>query len=303
MAHSLGRHAAARPINATTPSRRSLRRRSTRADQGREGGEPAAGGGQIAAVPARTLSASGAARASELTILEIPQPFGNHNGGAIRFGPDGFLYLSLGDGGSANDPLGSGQDRSTLLGSIIRIDVSQSSPDERYRIPPTNPFVGTPNARAEIFAYGLRNPWRMSFDPETGRLWAGDVGQDRVEEIDLITAGGNYGWNRLEGDECFQSDGCGRAGTTSPIATYTHAGGNCSVTGGVVYRGDRVQTIANSYLYADFCSGRVWAINADAPGDPRLLLDTDLSIVSFGHDAAGEVYALTNEGQIIHLTQ
>lgn len=242
-----------------------------------------------------------AALSSELRILEVAQPFRNHNGGAIRLGPDGFLYLSLGDGGSGGDPRGNGQDLSTLLGSILRIDVSQATIAEPYRIPSANPFVATPGARGEIFAYGLRNPWRMSFDPLNGRLWVGDVGQDRVEEIDIIEAGSNYGWNRLEGDECFQAEECNRADTTSPVATYRHRGGNCSVTGGVVYRANQVAAIADTYLYADFCSGRLWALDADRPGAASLVLDTDLTIASFGQDAEGEVYLLTFEGQIVRI--
>lgn len=244
-----------------------------------------------------------AALSSELRILDVVQPFGNHNGGAIRFGSDGFLYLSLGDGGSGGDPFENGQNLSTLLGSIIRIDVSQATAAEPYRIPADNPFAATPGARAEIFAFGLRNPWRMSFDPASGRLWAGDVGQDRIEEIDIIEAGGNYGWNRLEGNECFDSDECSRAGIIAPVATYTHAGGNCSVTGGVVYRGDRVPAIADSYLYADFCSGQLWAVDADRPDAASLILNTDLTIASFGQDASGEVYLLTFEGQIVRIAQ
>jgi glucose/arabinose dehydrogenase len=242
-----------------------------------------------------------AALSSEFRILDVAQPFRNHNGGAIRFGPDGFLHLSLGDGGSGGDPRGNGQNLATLLGSILRIDVSQATIAEPYRIPAANPFVATPGARGEIFAYGLRNPWRMSFDPLNGRLWAGDVGQDRVEEIDVIEAGGNYGWNRLEGEECFRTEECSRADTTSPVATYTHTGGNCSVTGGVVYRANRIPAIADTYLYADFCSGRLWALDADRPAAASLVLETDLTIASFGQDAEGEVYLLTFEGQIVRI--
>jgi glucose/arabinose dehydrogenase len=174
---------------------------------------------------------------SELVILELEQPFSNHNGGAVRFGPDGMLYLGFGDGGSGGDPRGNGQDPSTLLGSVIRIDVRAASEAQRYAIPPDNPsFAATLNARPETWAFGFRNPWRMALDPATGALWLADVGQNAVEEIDVVTAGGNYGWNRLEGDACFSPpSGCASDGTVLPVATYTHAEGR-SVTGGAVYR-------------------------------------------------------------------
>lgn len=171
---------------------------------------------------------------SEPEILQLEQPFRNHNGGAVRFGPDGLLYLGLGDGGGAGDPQGDGQDRATLPGSIIRLDVSRATAEEPYRIPPDNPFLTTAGARPELWAYGLRSPWRMAFDPATGALWVADVGQDRIEEVDRVVAGGNYGWNQLEGDQCFRpSENCDRSGTIAPLATYTHEEG-CSVTGGVV---------------------------------------------------------------------
>ena len=157
---------------------------------------------------------------SELVILEVEQPYANHNGGAIRFGPGGMLYLGLGDGGAAGDPQGNGQNLGTLLGSIIRIEVRDASAAEQYRIPPDNPFADTPGARGEIWAHGLRNPWRMAFD-SAGRLWVGDVGQRALEEIDVVERGGNYGWNRLEGTRCFRpSSGCDREGATPPVAEY-----------------------------------------------------------------------------------
>ena len=169
-------------------------------------------------------------------ILEVEQPFANHNGGQIAFGPDGYLYIGLGDGGSAGDPLGSGQDTSTLLGAILRIDVSQSGQEHLYAIPPDNPFASG-GGRAEIWAYGLRNPWRFSFDRDTGDLWAGDVGQNRWEEIDLIERGGNYGWNLLEGNHCFSARDCDPTGTVPPVWEYSLDGQPCSVIGGYVYRG------------------------------------------------------------------
>ena len=196
---------------------------------------------------------------SELVILEVEQPYSNHNGGAIRFGPDGMLYLGLGDGGSAGDPRGNGQNLGTLLGSIIRINVRDASTAAPYGIPPDNPFADTPGARGEIWAYGLRNPWRMAFD-SAGRLWVGDVGQQALEEVDVAERGRNYGWNRLEGTRCFRpSSGCDREGTTPPVAEYGRSLG-CSVTGGVVYEGPGAPSLAGSYLFADYCSGRVWAL-------------------------------------------
>ena len=237
---------------------------------------------------------------SELVILEVAQPFPNHNGGAIRFGPDGMLYLGLGDGGSAGDPTGNGQNPATLLGSIIRIDVGEATAAEPYRIPEGNPFVGTFEGRGEIWAYGLRNPWRMAFDPMTGQLWAGDVGQGELEEIDVIERGGNYGWNRLEGSSCFEPrSGCDRAGVTLPVAEYDRDAG-CSVTGGVVYRGDDVPSLRGSYLFSDFCNGTIWALPPGG-GEVVAIARNPDSVVSFGTDLAGEVYIVTFGGPILRI--
>ena len=237
---------------------------------------------------------------SELVILEVEQPYSNHNGGAIRFGPDGMLYLGYGDGGSGGDPRGHGQNLATLLGSIIRIDVREASPAAPYAVPADNPFVGVAGARPEIWAYGLRNPWRMDFDPETGALWAADVGQQEVEEIDLIERGGNYGWNILEGTRCFEpSSGCDPTGTVLPVAEYGHNLG-CSVTGGVVYRGEAIPALAGHYLFADYCSGRLWAM----PVDGGAILELDRlpgEVASFGADADGEVYVLTFGGAVLRI--
>ena len=239
--------------------------------------------------------------AGELTLLEIEQPFRNHNGGAVRFGPDGFLYLSVGDGGSGGDPLANGQNTGTLLGSILRLDVRDASPAQPYRLPADNPLVDVAGARPEIWAYGFRNPWRMAFDPLTGSLWAGDVGQDAVEEVDSVRAGGNYGWNRLEGDRCFPpAQGCDAAGTIAPVATYGHDQG-CSITGGVVYRGSAVPAIARAYLYADFCSGRIWALRTDGASDPVVVAESGASVASFGIDASGEVYVLQFGGPLLRI--
>ena len=218
---------------------------------------------------------------SELVVLEVEQPFQNHNGGAIRFGPDGMLYLGLGDGGGGGDRSGNGQDPSTLLGTIIRIDVRNATAVQPYVVPADNPGRSIAGARPELFAYGLRNPWRMAFDPATGALWVADVGQGDVEEVDVVEAGGNYGWNILEGGDCFSPpSNCDRAGTVAPVATYRHDEG-CSVTGGVVSRDPSQPGIFGYYLYGDFCSGRIWAYPAGG-GDPTLVLESGLAISSFG---------------------
>ncbi len=243
-------------------------------------------------------------RESELVILEVRQPYANHNGGAVRFGPDGMLYLGIGDGGAANDPHEHGQNRGTLLGTIIRIDVSTASAQYRYAIPADNPFLGVPGVRPEIFAYGLRNPWRMAFDPDTGALWVADVGQNRVEEVGIVEAGTNQGWNVFEGDECFgrQSD-CDALEHTPPLATYGHDLG-CSVTGGVVYRGSELPWLTGAYLFADFCTGRVWALQRGESGwEIAQLEQLDAQIASFGVDHDGEVYLLTFDGPILRLSR
>ncbi len=237
---------------------------------------------------------------SELVFLEVAQPYRNHNGGHVAFGPDGMLYVGLGDGGSGGDPRGNGQDTSTLLGAILRIDVSALDETGRYAVPPDNPFAGGDGtARGEIWAYGLRNPWRFSFDRETGDLWAADVGQNRYEEVDIIRPGRNYGWNVMEGSKCFRPTNCDTRGLEMPVAEYGREGG-CSVTGGYVYRGRRLPTLYGAYLYADFCSGKVWALRHDGAEvtEQMLIADTGLSISSFGEDPSGEVYVLTFEGAI-----
>jgi glucose/arabinose dehydrogenase len=237
---------------------------------------------------------------SELVILEVPQPFSNHNGGKIAFGPDGYLYIGLGDGGSGGDPRGNGQNAATLLGSILRIDVTNSSADQPYTVPANNPFAGSADARGEIWAYGLRNPWRFSFDGD-GRLWAGDVGQGEYEEIDLIEGGGNYGWNEMEGFECYQR-GCDPSRYEAPVATYDHGFG-CSVTGGVVHEGPGA--LNGWYVFGDYCSGIIWAFYGDGPypgESPEVLLETGVQISSFADDPAGEgIYVLSFDGRIYYL--
>ena len=200
---------------------------------------------------------------SGLVILEISQPYSNHNGGQLAFGPaDGYLYIAVGDGGSGGDPDGHGQNRETLLGNILRIDVDNTEGDLNYRIPPDNPYAdNTQNFREEIFAYGFRNPWRMSFDPPTGQLWVGDVGQTAREEVGVVKLGENHGWNTMEGFLCFPSSAdCNPSGLTLPVWDYGRSQGQ-SVTGGHVYRGSRVQEYAGFYFFADFATGRLWALN------------------------------------------
>ena len=241
---------------------------------------------------------------SELVILEVTQPYANHNGGQLAFGPDGYLYIGLGDGGSAGDPLGNGQDTSTLLGAILRIDVSQAAPEHPYAIPPDNPFADQPEADGEIWAYGLRNPWRFSFDRATGELWAGDVGQNRWEEIDLIQRGGNYGWNILEGNHCFHpGDGCQREGTVPPVWEYSLDGEPCSVIGGYVYRGSAIPWLSGAYVYGDYCSGKVFGLRyVDGEVvEHWQLADTGLNIMSFAEDNKGELYLLSQKSGIYRL--
>ena len=237
----------------------------------------------------------------ERILLEIDQPFRNHNGGLNLFGPDGMLYIGMGDGGSGGDPMNAGQRLDTLLGKLLRIDVDGAAP---YAIPPDNPFVDRAGARGEIWAYGLRNPWRFSFDRATGRLFLADVGQNQWEEIDLIERGGNYGWRTMEGAHCFNpSTGCDRTGLALPIAEYDHGQG-CSVTGGYVYRGSRIRALVGRYLFADYCSGRIWALT-DAGGNRwamAVALTTDFRITSFGEDQTGELYVVDHNGAVYRLT-
>jgi glucose/arabinose dehydrogenase len=238
---------------------------------------------------------------SETVILEIPQPYGNHNGGQIAFGPDGFLYISMGDGGSGGDPQGHGQNTSTLLGNILRIDVDNPSGGMAYGIPSDNPYVGnTSGARPEIYASGLRNAWRFSFDPETGRLWAADVGQNAYEEVNIIEKGGNYGWNIMEATHCFEPEtGCNRQGLTLPVWEYPRGEG-VSVTGGYVYRGQRVPALEGRYIVGDFASGKIWALTYNGSGmaTAEELMDTELTISSFGVDRNNELYVLAFDGNI-----
>lgn len=260
---------------------------------------------------------------SEEEILRIKQPYWNHNGGTIIFGPDGYLYIGLGDGGKANDPMENGQNRGTLLGSMLRIDIDRKDEGLQYAIPPDNPFVDAKPAgretsvRPEIWAYGLRNVWRMAFDRQTGVLWAGDVGQNTWEEIDLIVRGGNYGWNLREGMHPFPSpDDPGLQNRPTfdsrskdkqliePIWEFHHTVG-LSVTGGHVYRGRDVPELKGYYLYADYVSGQVWALKYDERQkrvtDNRPIGDNKLPVMSFGEDAQGESYFMTDGGRVFWL--
>ncbi|MCM2358090.1 MAG: PQQ-dependent sugar dehydrogenase [Geobacteraceae bacterium] len=221
------------------------------------------------------------------TLLNVPQPFENHNGGQLAFGPDGFLYVAMGDGGSGGDPFNNAQNLSVILGKMLRLDVEGGA--SPYAIPAGNPFG------SEIWAYGLRNPWRFSFDRASGDLYIADVGQDLFEEVNFQPAAGsggeNYGWNIMEGLHCFGNPACSQAGLTLPVAEYSHEAGNCSVTGGFVYRGTRFPALQGIYLYGDFCSGRIWGLRRNgAAWESRLLLSTTLLISSFGEDEAGELY-------------
>src|SRR5207237_5811141 len=220
-------------------------------------------------------------RTEEKLLMAVPQPFANHNGWMVAFGPDGFLYIARGDGGSAGDPGNRGQNKEELLGKILRIDVDRGAP---YAIPPDNPFASG-GGRPEIFAYGLRNPWRFSFDRKTGELWAADVGQNDWEEIDLVRLGGNYGWRIMEGKHCFlPRTGCTTDGLVAPVAEYATRSPRCSIIGGYVYRGTAISDLQGIYVFGDYCSGEIFGL---IEGTIRLLLSTGLKISSFGEDQQG----------------
>jgi glucose/arabinose dehydrogenase len=254
------------------------------------------------------VSSSGANQAdpaSERRLLVVDQPFDNHNGGQLAFGADRLLYIGLGDGGGSGDPLGNGQNRSTLLGKMLRIDVdSPPASGKQYAIPADNPFVSE-GGLPEVFAWGLRNPLRFSFDVPTGRLFAGDVGENRFEEVDLIAKGENFGWNIMEGNHCFAADPCNKAGLTPPIAEYAHdAAGGISIVGGHVYRGSAIPRLVGAYVFGDFTSGRVWALVERPPGSWQmtLVLTHGLTVSAFGRDRAGELYVIDyGNGAILRL--
>ncbi|MEM8559180.1 MAG: PQQ-dependent sugar dehydrogenase [Bacteroidota bacterium] len=240
--------------------------------------------------------------ASERILLEVDQPFPNHNAGQIAFGPDGRLYIALGDGGSGGDPEENGEDPTTLLGSILRIDVDNVPVGATYGIPDDNPFADLAGPeQPEIYAYGLRNPWRFSFDPVTGTLWAADVGQNAFEEINLIENGGHYGWDIAEAFACYEpAVNCDRTGLTDPIYAYAHgAATGRSITGGYVYRGPTLAGLTGQYIYGDFVSSNIWALDTSNPDSfVNTRIGTVLNPTSFGTDASGEVYALSALGRI-----
>jgi len=246
------------------------------------------------------------------TVLRVKQPYENHNGGHIAFGPDGYLYIGLGDGGSGGDPGNRAQDRNTLLGKLLRIDVNKRTGSLPYGIPSTNPYVGR-SGLDQIWSFGLRNPWRFSFDRSTGDLWIGDVGQGSWEEVDrsLATNGRNagravnYGWRVMEGAHCYRpSSGCVRTGRTLPVTEYSHGGSRCSITGGYVYRGETYPDLVGAYFFADYCSGEIWYIDRGASrGVTRTLaIATTTRITSFGEDEAGELYTTSAGGNVFRIS-
>jgi glucose/arabinose dehydrogenase len=242
---------------------------------------------------------------SSLIILEVNQPYTNHNGGQMGFGPDdGYLYISFGDGGSAGDPQGNGQNLQTLLGTIVRIDVDNITNGQNYSIPADNPFLVPLAARDEIYAYGLRNMWRFSWDSVTGLLWGADVGQYNWEEIDIIYPGLNYGWNTMEGNHCYpEGSNCNTDGFELPIYEYPlYVDGVCSVTGGFVYRGSNMPSLNGKYLYGDWCTGDIWALNYSEGGNSEneSVIQSGINITSFGLDQNNEILICGN-GNIYQL--
>ena len=243
---------------------------------------------------------------SEQVLLNIAQPYPNHKGGHMAFGPDGYLYIGMGDGGSEGDPLGNGQKLDTLLGKILRIDVDHADSGKLYGIPTDNSFAGNQNGyREEIYAYGFRNPWKFSFDTKNGRLWVADVGQNTVEEIDIVEKGLNYGWNIMEGSLCYPaSKTCSRTGLQLPIWEYPHPLG-IAITGGYVYYGSLNPSLTGAYVYGDYGTGLIWALWVDAAQTPQnnVLLHTNLNISSFGVDQNGEIYIIDLKGKIYKITE
>ncbi len=259
----------------------------------------------------RLSSNANRASTTERRIIRIPHAtYWNHNGGQIAFGPDGYLYIGTGDGGGANDPFENGQRRSTLLAKILRIAPNVSSASPAYRVPSSNPWSTSTTIRHEIWAYGVRNPWRFSFDRKTGDLWIADVGQGTYEEVNrsLRSTGGgrgaNFGWDQYEAFKCHEGP-CSSSGKTFPMAYYAHGTNGCSVTGGYVYRGSKYPVLAGRYLFGDYCSGRIWMLTAGGASrqTPVLLRDTAYSISAFGQDEAGELYLVDYKGgRILRIT-
>jgi glucose/arabinose dehydrogenase len=268
-----------------------------------------AGDTHIAAFTVSSGDANRADPASEELILRVDQPFENHNGGQVAFGPDAYLYIALGDGGGSGDPMANGQSLTTLLGKLLRIDLNGGSP---YGIPSGNPFSAVAAARSEIWSYGLRNPWRFTFDRLTGDLYIADVGQGEREEIDVGLAadgagrGANYGWDIMEGEACFEpASGCDRTGLILPVLQYDHSEG-CSVTGGHVYRGSAIPALQGTYFYSDFCSGwvRSFRLSSGAVAEEREWPALQAgNVTSFGQDDAGELYILTSGGSVYRIVE
>ncbi len=243
---------------------------------------------------------------SELVLLSFNQPYSNHNGGQLTFGPDdGYLYIATGDGGSGGDPQNNAQNLRSLLGKILRIDIDNVTNEHNYSVPDDNPFINILDASDEIYAYGLRNPWRISFD-EDGNLWAGDVGQNAFEEIDIIIKGGNYGWKITEGNHCFPtSTNCDKEGLILPVWEYAQSGRDKSITGGYVYNGPSLPELTGSYIYGDYVSGKIWELKGTNPvsASNKLLIDSNLSISSFGLDQNNELLICSFDGKIYKLVK
>jgi len=272
-------------------------------------------GGDIHIVEYLVSSNPDSASSASRPILTIPHPGQtNHNGGQIAFGPDGFLYIGTGDGGGGGDPDGNGQNQNALLGKMLRIDVDHGSP---YAIPASNPFAGQTGKKEEIWSYGLRNPWRFSFDRANGDIYIGDVGQGNWEEVDYepnATGGRNYGWNRMEGTHCYPpNSACSQTGITLPVSEYDHSSGNCSITGGYVYRGSQLTELQGTYFYGDYCSGMILSLKivggtATEPLDWTASLRTAAGgamtgLSSFGQDGAGELYMVILGGEVYKLVK
>ena len=246
---------------------------------------------------------------SESILLTIRQPYANHNGGQLQFGPDGYLYIGMGDGGSGGDPQGNGQNPSTMLGALLRLDVDQAADAAQYGIPADNPFVADAAKLPEIWATGLRNPWRFSFDRATGDLLIADVGQNQWEEVNFLPAGSpggsNFGWNIMEGTHCYDRNTCDQTGLVLPVIDYRHEQGRCSITGGYVYRGSQFPTLGGVYFFGDYCSGEIWGMTAGEDGrfSAQVLYRSPSRIASFGEDAAGELYVVDISGGIYQIRE